>query len=128
MPDHLRFHFNGLECLVVHGAQSSINRFIFASTPWTEKDAEFESAQAEVIIAGHSGLPFSQSKQWKLWCNAGVIGMPANDGTTRSWYAILEPSGTTGLKCTHLGFHYSHQEAASLMTQRSLPPEYREDS
>ena len=126
LPDHLRFRFNGLECLVVHGALSSINRFLFASTPWAEKGAEFEKAQADVIIAGHSGLPFSQSQEGKLWCNAGVIGMPANDGTTRSWYAILEPQGDTGIQCTHFGFPYPHQEAASLMAQRGLPPEYRE--
>ena len=126
LPDHLRFHLNGFDCVVAHGAFSSISRFLFASTPWIEKEAEFERAQADIIIAGHSGLPFSQSQQGKLWCNAGVIGMPANDGTTRSWYAILEPLSSGGIKCAHFDFQYSHQEAASLMAQRGLPPEYHE--
>ena len=126
LPDHLRFHLNDFECVVVHGALSSINRFVFASTPWTEKEDEIESAKADVIIAGHSGLPFSQSQQGKLWCNAGVIGMPANDGTTRSWYAIIEPLDGGGIKCSHIPFHYPNQEAASLMKQRGLPSEYHE--
>ena len=126
LPDHLRFTLNGFDCVVVHGAMTSISRFLFASSSWEEKEAEFASARADVIIAGHSGLPFSQSQQGKLWCNAGVIGMPANDGTTRSWYAILTPQGDTGIKCTHFAFHYPHEEAATLMAQQSLPPEYSE--
>ena len=26
-----------------------------------------------------------------IWLNAGVIGLPANDGSTDGWYMLLEP-------------------------------------
>ena len=33
------------------------------------------------LVAGHCGLPFTQTIDGRLWHNPGVIGMPANDGT-----------------------------------------------
>ena len=124
LPNHLRFDLNGFPCAVVHGAFTETSRFIFQSTSWREKEAELERAEASVLIGGHSGLPFSQIANDKLWCNAGVIGMPANDGTPRAWYAILEPVGA-GLRCSHFSFGYDHRNAAELMERKSLPPEYR---
>ena len=124
LPEHLRFYLNGVSCVVVHGAFSNMSRFVFESTPWSLKEAELDQAEASVLIGGHSGLPFSQVENGRLWCNAGVIGMPANDGTSRGWYAILEPAGE-GIKCSHFSFSYDHQEAAELMAKRSLPVEYQ---
>ena len=125
LPKHLQFDLNGFSCVVVHGAFTEMSRFVFQSTPWSEKQSELERADASVLIGGHSGLPFSQIENGRLWCNAGVIGMPANDGTPRAWYAILEPDGAT-IKCSHFSFHYDHQTAADLMDQNSLPSEYRD--
>ena len=124
-PEYLRFNLNGFSCVVVHGSFSEISQFVFHSTPWREKLAELETAEAAVLIGGHSGLPFSQIGNGKLWCNAGVIGMPANDGTPRAWYAILEAAGT-GLQCSHFSFCYDHRTTADLMDKSSLPSEYRD--
>ncbi|WP_411827848.1 metallophosphoesterase family protein [Luteolibacter sp. AS25] len=125
LPGHLLFNLNGFSCAVVHGSFREANRFIFESTPWGEKAAELETAEASVMICGHSGLPFCQTTDGKLWCNAGVIGMPANDGTPRAWYAILEPLGKDGLRCTLHPFDYDHETASDRMWEKSLPAEYR---
>ena len=74
---------------VVHGSASEINRFVFLSTPERVKATDLASLHVDGIIAGHSGIPFSQSIGNKLWHNPGVIGMPANDGTTRFWFSVL---------------------------------------
>eukprot|EP00903_Cladosiphon_okamuranus_P004074 g4072.t1 len=126
LPDHLRFDLNGISCLVVHGSFRETSRFLFESTPWSEKAAELEAGEATVIIGGHSGLPFSQVEDGRMWCNAGVIGMPANDGTPRAWYALLEPVAGNGLRCTHIPYGYDHEAAADRMWEESLPAEYRE--
>ena len=125
LPKHLRFNLNGFACVVVHGSFTEMSRFVFESTPWSEKETELERAEASVLICGHSGLPFGQTENGKLWCNAGVIGMPANDGTQRGWYAVLEPDGA-GLKCSNFSFDYDHQKAAALMEEKPLPLEYRD--
>lgn len=90
---HPSFKLNGFITNVVHGSFKETGRFIFKSTPWNEKREEFEASNADIIIGGHSGLPFSDRKDNKLWFNPGVIGMPANDGTPRVWYGVAEPAG-----------------------------------
>jgi hypothetical protein len=74
------------------------------------------------VICGHSGLPFSQIVDGRLWHNAGVIGLPANDGTMRTWYSILW-SDEGGLRIEHWALTYPAQLAAA-MQARGLPGEY----
>ena len=49
----------------------------------------FEQTKADLILSGHAGLPFYSIEKEKFWLNAGVIGMPANDATSRVWYMIF---------------------------------------
>lgn len=47
----------------------------------------------DAVVAGHCGIPFGQIVAGKVWLNAGVIGLPANDGTQDGWYLLIEPAG-----------------------------------
>ena len=59
----------------------------------------------------------------RLWLNAGAIGMPANDGTPRAWYALLTPRGGT-IEVTFHTLVYDHAAPARAMAARGLPPAY----
>jgi len=123
LPLYLTFEFAGEKGMVVHGAYQDIARFVFASTDWEEKAAQFALTQTDILLSGHCGLPFSQQKDGKSWLNAGVIGMPANDGTPRVWYMILEET-ETGWVHQHKNLHYDHLTAAHMMRGRPLPKSY----
>lgn len=75
----------------VHASLSSINEFVFASSNASSKLSQICEAAVDVIIGGHSGIPFGQQLEASLWLNAGVIGMPANDGGSHGWYMLIEP-------------------------------------
>ncbi|WP_211827328.1 metallophosphoesterase family protein [Kistimonas asteriae] len=90
LPRTLRFTWCNLTFTVVHGTLSSINQFVFPSTSDAVKQADIKRAETDCIIAGHCGLPFAQKTEAGYWLNAGVIGMPANDGTRDTWYALLD--------------------------------------
>jgi len=90
LPKSFTFRFKGSSVRVVHGSVSSINQFIFASSPEAIKSTQIHEAGTDVVIGGHSGIPFGQKLGQKSWLNAGVIGMPANDGTADGWYMLLE--------------------------------------
>lgn len=112
LPHRLRFGLAGLHCVAIHGGADRINRFIFHSTPLEEKRREAEGLRADLVIAGHSGLPFSQALgAGHYWHNAGALGLPANDGTTDVWYSLLTPAGD-GLDISHHRLAYDHQKAA----------------
>lgn len=124
LPAQLSFSLNGRHIRVVHGALDQVNRFVFESTPETEKQHQLELARADVLIGGHCGLPFGQTLQNGTWLNAGVIGMPANDGTMDGWYMLLTPNGED-LKASWHRLEYDAPGAAKAMSAARLPSAYR---
>jgi len=114
----------GGKCLaVIHGGVERINQFIFASSASSLKLRQIEMTGTDGVIGGHCGLPFTQIVAGRLWHNAGVIGMPANDGTPRVWYSVLRPR-KTGLDIIQRSLTYDHQTAAAKMRKVGLPVGY----
>ena len=125
MPHFIDFKWAEKRFRVLHGTINHISEFIFKSTDWLIKEENFEKSQADIILAGHCGLPFADEKNGKLWLNAGVIGMPANDATTSVWYVILHNQADTISYYFHrleYDFHTTHQ----LMVANGLPQSYAE--
>jgi len=123
LPRRIDIVVGGKRLAVVHGAVDSINRFIFLSTPWSEKRRQIESSGCTGIIGGHCGLPFTQVVDDMLWHNAGSIGMPANDGTSRVWYSLIVPVGD-GIKVETASIEYDFASAAQKMRAARLPEGY----
>lgn len=123
LPEFLSFEFYGLSSKVVHGSYHNTSEFIFASSPDEVFERNFRDAEAELIIAGHCGLPFVKELKGKTWVNAGVIGMPANDGTRRTWCGVL---GLTQKKPSFefIPVQYDYEEAAKAMQDKGLPQTY----
>jgi len=125
LPRAIRFTLNGVRLVAVHGSVSSINRYVFASTPEEDKRAEIALADADGVIGGHCGIPFTQVLGDRLWHNAGAIGMPANDGTPRVWYSLIAPGEAgEGIAISHHALAYDHERAAAKMIERGLPEGY----
>jgi pyruvate-formate lyase-activating enzyme len=123
LPRRIDLVMAGARLAVVHGGIERINRFIFASTAATIKANEVERSQADGVIAGHCGLPFTQVVAGRLWHNAGAVGMPANDGTARAWFSLLTPQ-PDGLAIEHRALTYDHVAAAGKMRRAGLPEDY----
>ncbi|MBE0533943.1 MAG: metallophosphoesterase family protein [Rhodospirillales bacterium] len=123
LPRQVAFRMAGRRFRVIHGGASRINRFIFASMPEKEVAGEFRCLGTDAVIAGHCGLPFSRVVGGRLWHNAGVIGMPANDGTPRGWYSVLRPEGGD-IALDHRSFGYDHAAQARKMRECGLPEGY----
>ncbi|MDX1653128.1 MAG: metallophosphoesterase family protein [Brumimicrobium sp.] len=121
LPLYLSFELNNKRWSVIHGGIKNISEFIFASSPWEQKEQIFKELGADVVIAGHCGLPFFQKENDKIWINPGVIGMPANDGTSRVWYGIYDASEESfEIK----SLNYRSDQARKQMYEKQLPPEY----
>ena len=125
LPRRLVFSLAGRRLAAIHGGVAQINRYVFPATGAADKLAEIEASGAEGVIAGHCGLPFTEILAGRLWHNAGVIGLPANDGTPRVWFSTLSP-GPEGLVIEHHALAYDHGGAAAAMRARGLPAAYAE--
>lgn len=117
------FEMAGRRLAVVHGAPSSINRILFESAADATLAAEIDLTGADGVICGHSGLPFTRVIDGRLWLNAGVIGMPANDGTPRVWYGLLRPEDD-GISVELHPLAYDHETTAAKMRRHGLPEGY----
>jgi predicted phosphodiesterase len=126
LPGSINFSLQGLQFSVVHGAPSRINRFIFASTPSAMKLKELHDCDADVVIGGHSGIPFGQKlRDSRYWLNTGAIGLPANDGTADGWYLLLTPL-EDGVEAVWHRLTYDHQAAHQRMQDAGLNNGYAE--
>lgn len=123
LPRRLTFTMQDRRFAVIHGSAGELSRFIFSSTPKTDKHREMATMGIDAIIGGHCGLPFTDTVDARIWHNPGVIGMPANDGTPRTWFSILTPSAE-GIDFALHPLAYDHAGAARAMRQAGLPEPY----
>jgi len=124
LPRRLDFSLNGVRLMAVHGGVRQINRFLFASQPDVDFLQELSLPDVDGVIAGHSGIPFTRSFGDRLWHNAGAIGMPANDGTSQTWYSLLESPLPGRLRISTRRLSYDASAAAAKMAAAGLTGGY----
>ncbi len=112
LPSEINFQYGGFNFKVIHAGAASINQFVFESDSSADKQAQIEMTKADVIIGGHSGIPFGQKIGHQSWLNSGVIGMPANDGTCDVWYMLLEATDN-GFTASWHRLNYDHELSQS---------------
>lgn len=125
LPRSLNFELLGRRIKIVHAGVRQINRFIFPSTPAAVKREELELAGSDILISGHSGIPWGQKVGNRAWLNAGAIGLPANDGTPDGWYLLLIPE-EKDIRCSWQRLNYEAVQSAHNISEAGLQPGYAE--
>jgi len=125
LPRQVMVELGGRKMLSTHASTSSLNEFIFASSASKNKRVQMMDANVDGIISGHSGIAFAQVLSNRLWLNAGAIGMPANDGTPRVWFAILETKGGD-IDVQIRSLSYDPSPSIKVMGERGLASGYRD--
>jgi hypothetical protein len=127
LPRRRRLLVGDRELLLVHGSPRRINEFLFASTsptPFLESLLDREAADG--LLCTHTGLHWHRRlPSGRDVVNVGVIGRPANDGSTAVWYALVE-ARDAGLHVELLPLSYDHRALAAEMRREGLPPEFVE--
>lgn len=123
LPHQLTFTMADRRVRVVHGGATRINAFLYPSNPEEIFEAEFDAAGTDIIVAGHCSLPFTRSVGSRLWHNSGALGIPANDGTPRVWYALMAPEDGA-IRFEHIPLAYDYETAQAKMIAAGLPRGY----
>ena len=119
LPRVIRFTLRGQRCCVIHGGLGQINQFIFQSTEFQVKNQQLAAADTDVMIAGHCGIPFGQHLSNGAWLNAGVIGLPANDGTPDGWFMLLNVA-SNGISAEWQRLQYDYPSSRQAMLGAGL--------
>jgi predicted phosphodiesterase len=125
LPTRIDLNIGGQKLAAVHGSADSINTFVFEGSSAAVKRESLDHLQADGVIGGHCGLPFTQVLDGRLWHNPGVIGMPANDATPRVWFSLLTPTAG-GIAIEHRALVYDYEAAQAAMRKAGLPDCYRD--
>jgi len=123
LPAALTFALGGKVFRVVHGNVERMNAFVFPSASGMEFLRQIDLAGADAVIAGHCGVPFTRRMGGKIWHNPGSIGLPANDGTPRVWFSLLEVRDGE-IIFTPRALDYDFAAAAAAMRAKGLPEGY----
>ncbi len=116
LPDVTLFVHRDRRYAVIHGGFSDVARYLWPVSPAQAFQQEIDLLQAlagplDGVIAGHCGIAFERRIGAVHWINAGVIGMPPNDGTRQGEYAVL---GRDGLRFARLDYDADGARAAMI--------------
>lgn len=124
LPDYVLFQLGSVKGLVLHGNYGATSEFVWRSSDWKEiKAPAFAKTGTDLIVSGHSGLPFAHAEDDKSWLNSGALGMPANDGTQRVWCATINAKDE-GLDYQFHALDYDYKAARRKMLDNPLPKSY----
>ena len=122
LPERLSLSINSHRLLMVH---DRIHSDIPQPKPDTS-DAQFEEIAAcveeDIIVFGHTHIPFVKEIAGKLFVNTGSVGRPG-DGDTRAGYVVLEISeGQIAARIKRVG--YDVGRTVKTIHESDLPDEF----
>lgn len=109
-----RLRMGDLECVVHHGSLRSIWEYLY------EEDVNqgmLDEAGAQVLVFGHTHVPYVRRYQGRVIVNPGSVGQP-RDGDPRASFAILERAP---LRCDIVRVDYDIQSASDAILGAGLP-------
>jgi len=87
LPEKLILECNGLKVLVVHGSPRKIDEYLYENQALLSEVAE--TVQEDIIICGHTHIPYITKVNNKQFINAGSVGKPKH-GNSQSTYVIID--------------------------------------
>jgi len=121
LPRELRFTFGGRRVLSVHGSPRRLNEYLFEDRPERSLERMFADLEADVILCGHTHLPYHRRIGSTHLVNVGSAGKPKG-GDPRACYALVELGDD--VTATFPRVAYDVEAAARAIEATDLPPEF----
>jgi putative phosphoesterase len=125
LPTERELQVDGLRILLTHGSPASEKEHLAPDTP-EERLRELASmVEANVVICGHSHLPFARRVDGVHFINTGSVGRP-DDGDPRACYAVLQVGdGSDGdVQLRHHRVAYDVVGAVAAIRGHGLPESF----
>ncbi len=119
LPVEISLKREGWRILLTHGSPGSPEEHLTPDTPQSRLEEIANQITADIVLCGHSHIPFTHlcSKTWFI--NAGSIGRP-DDGDPRASYAILELT-PKNVAVSHYRIPYDVPQAVKALRAHGLP-------
>jgi putative phosphoesterase len=122
LPLRLELKLEGYKVCVVHGSWQDPLKGRMRAGVLQELAASVKGLDADILITGHTHVPFQQFVLGKLLINPGSVGQP-RDRDPRASYAILELEDEPRVSFRRV--EYDIERAKEAMARAGFPEEFQ---
>jgi putative phosphoesterase len=87
LPETVQIHCNGFKLSVVHGSPRAVGEYLYEDKE--KLDLLAEEMEADILVCGHTHVPYHYTTKGKHFINAGSVGKPKH-GDCQAAYVIIE--------------------------------------
>lgn len=121
LPEKMIRELAGYKVLFVHGSPRKLNEYLFEDAPASDVLGMMQEVGANILVCGHTHLPYHRVIEGCHVINAGSVGKPKH-GDPDAVYALVEFNG--GVKTEFIKVPYDHEAAARAVEDAGLPEEF----
>lgn len=111
LPCELRLALGGMNVLIVHGSPLGDEDYVYPSITERALAAKLKEGKPDLLVCGHSHVPFVRKVAETWIANCGSVGKPV-DGDPRGSYALADFKGRGVISARIVRFEYPIEEAA----------------
>lgn len=121
LPLSIRLLAGRWRLLVVHGSPRKINEYLYEDKPESTLRRVIEGSEADILICGHTHIPFHRVIDGKHLINAGSVGKPKH-GKPAAVYALLDVDQE--VRVDFIELPYDVETTARAIEASELPHEF----
>jgi len=123
LPKEIRVDVSGKRLLLVHGSPNSLNEYVTEEISENYANELITLAGTDILICGHTHLPFTMVLKDKLLINVGSVGKPKH-GDPQALYALI--SFERDVTVDFRKVPYDYEATAMAIEDSELPNEFAE--
>ena len=118
LPSRIQIELGGVNISVYHGSPTQpLTSYVFPGDAEVHAERFLALTGADVLILGHTHIPYRVQRGDRLILNPGSVGQP-RDGDSRASYLILE---TDPPRAEHMRVEYSIDATAEAIDALGIP-------
>jgi putative phosphoesterase len=121
LPMLIRKTIGGQQFLMVHGSPRKMNEYLYEDRPLATFEHVAKVAGCDILLFGHTHLPYQKRVGSTLFINTGSVGKP-KDGDPRAGYVVLDLAKEPKVEFRRV--RYDVEAAARAIRQSGLPPHF----
>jgi putative phosphoesterase len=118
LPVQIRLEERRPHLLLVHGSPRRINEYLYEDRPQATFERIAKLAGTELLLFGHTHLPYEKQVSGTRFVNAGSVGKP-KDGDPRAGYVLLTANRRPKVEFRRVT--YDVDAAAKAIRETALP-------
>jgi len=120
LPTHLQMEAEGRKIAVFHGSPDDPTwEYVYPNEATERAESYFNRTGADIIVHGHTHIPFTLTEGRSVFLNPGSVGQP-RDGDPRASYATIEiEGGEVEARISRVA--YDVEEVASRIQDLGIP-------